>query len=53
MTTMDAMHMLGEKSLNILLLRTKGPMSLGLGMYHWGCQSYKISLNSKLRLTMI
>ena len=34
-------------------VQTKGPMSLGHGMYHWGCGPYEICLNYKPSLTFI
>ena len=36
-TKMDAIPMLGKKNSSKLFSRTKGPMTLGFGVKHWGC----------------
>ena len=38
--------------LKILFSRTRKPMTLGLGMKHWGCEAYQACANDDFRLTL-
>ena len=51
MTKMAAMAIYGKKLKN-LLLRTKRPMTLNLGMHHWVLEYYQFCSNDDPGLTM-
>ena len=48
MTKMAAM----VKTLKIFFSRTRSPMILKLGMYHWGLKLYKVYINVEPELTL-
>ena len=52
MTNMATMPIYGKNSLNLFFSGTKRPLSLGLGMYDWGCGLYQVSTNDESRLTL-
>ena len=52
MTKMAATPIYGKKPLKIFLSRTGWPVTLGLGMQHWGCGAYQICSNDDPRLTL-
>ena len=51
MTKMTAMPIYGENPLKIFS-RTRRQVTLGLGMYHWGCGAYQVCLNDDPKLTL-
>ena len=51
-TKMVAMPMYGKKPLKLFFSRTKNPMILTLGMYHWGLKLYKVYKNDDPVLTL-
>ena len=52
MTKMAATPVYGKNHLKILFSRTKGPMTLGLGMQHWGHGPNKVCSNDDLGMTL-
>ena len=52
MTKMAAMPIYGKNPLKIFFSRTRRPVTLGLGMSHWGCGAYKVCSNDDPRLTL-
>ena len=52
MTKMAAMPIYGKDPLKIFFSRTRRPMTLGLGMLHWGCGAYQVCSNDDPRLTL-
>ena len=52
MTKMAAMPIYGKNPLNIFFSRTRGPLTLGLGMQHRGCGAYRVCSNNNPRLTL-
>ena len=52
MTKMASTPIYGKTLLNIFFSGTKRPMTLGLGMQHWGCGPYQIYTNDEFRLTL-
>ena len=52
MTKMTAMPIYGKKHLKIVFSRTRRPVILGLGMYHWGCGAFLICSNNDPKLTL-
>ena len=52
MTKMAPMPIYGKNPLKIFLSRTRGPMTLGLGMYHMRCGAYQVCSNYDPRLTL-
>ena len=51
MTKMAATHIYGKTPLKIFS-RTRRPMTLGLGMKHWGCGAYQICSIDDHKLTL-
>ena len=51
MTKMATSPMYGKTPLKIFF-RTRRPMTLGLGMWHWGCGAYQVCSNDDPRLTL-
>ena len=51
-TKMATTLIYGKNPLKIFLSGNKGPMSLGLGMQHWGHGPNKVCSNDDLRLTL-
>ena len=51
MTKMAAMPIYGKDLLKIFS-RTSRPVTLGLGMYHWGCGTYQVCSNDNTKLTL-
>ena len=51
MTKMAAMPIYVKKTLKIFFSRTRIPMILKLGMYHWGLKLYKVYINDDPGLT--
>ena len=52
MTKIATMPIYGKNPLNIFFSGTERPMTLGLGMWHWGCGPYQICINIEFRLTL-
>ena len=52
MTKMAAMSIYGNKPLKLFFSRTKSPMILKLGMYHWGLKRYKVHINDDPGLSL-
>ena len=52
MTKMTDMPIYGKNPLKIFLYRTRRPVTLGLGMSHWGCGAYQVCSNDDPRLTL-
>ena len=52
MTKLAATPIYGNNPLKIVFSRTRRPMTLGLGMYHWGCGAYDVCSNDDPRLTL-
>ena len=52
MTKMAAMSIYCKNPLKILFSRSKGPMTLGLGMQHRGLELNKVCSNDDLGLTL-
>ena len=52
MTKMTARPIYGKNPLQIFFSGTKGPMTLGLGMQHWGLGPNKVCPNNDLGLTL-
>ena len=52
MTKMAAMPINGKNPLKIFFSRTRIPVTLGLGVYHWGCGAYQVCSNDDPRLTL-
>ena len=52
MTKMATTPIYSKNLLNVFFSRTKRPMALGLGMYHWGCGCYQFCTNDESRLTL-
>ena len=52
MTKMANTPKYGKKPLKIFFSGTKGPMTLGLGMQHWGLGPKKVCSNDDLGLTL-
>ena len=52
MTKMAAMPIYGKNPLKIFFSRTRKPMTLGLGIWHWGCWAYQVCSNNDPRLTL-
>ena len=52
MTKMATTPINGKNSLTIFFSGTKRPMTLGLGMYHWGYGPYQVCTNDESRLTL-
>ena len=52
MTKMAATPIYGKKPLKIFFSETKGPMTLGLGIQHWGLGPNKVCSNDDLGLTL-
>ena len=48
MTKMAPTPIYGKNNLKIFCLGTKGPVTLGLGMQHWGLRPNKICANDDL-----
>ena len=51
MTKMAAMPIYG-KNIKKIFSRTRSPMILKLGMYHWGLKLYKVYINDDPGLTL-
>ena len=51
MTKMVAMPIYGKNPLKIFS-RTRKPVTLGLGMKHWGCGAYQVCSNDEPKLTL-
>ena len=52
MTKMAAMPIYGNNLLRIFFSITRKPVTLGLGMWHWGCGAYQVCSNDDSRLTL-
>ena len=52
MTKMATTPIYGKNPLKIFFSRTRRPMTLGLGMWHWGCGAYQVCSNDDPRLTL-
>ena len=52
MTKMAATPIYGKNALKIFFSGTKGPITLGLGMPHWGLGPNKVCSNDDLGLTL-
>ena len=52
MTKMAATPLNGKNPSKIFFYRTRRPMTLGLGMKHWGCGAYPVYSNDDPRLTL-
>ena len=52
MTKMSAMPIYGKNPLKIFFSRTRRPVTLGLGMQHWGCGAYQVCSNDDPKLTL-
>ena len=52
MTKMAATPIYGKNPLKIFFSRTRRPMTLGLGMWHWECRAYQVCSNDDPRLTL-
>ena len=53
MTKMAAMPIYSKSPSKIFFYGTKGPMTLGLGMQHWGLEPNKVCSNDDLGLVLI
>ena len=51
MTKMAATPIYGKNPSKIFFFRTRSPMILKLGMYHWGLKLYKVCINDDPGLT--
>ena len=51
MTEMAATPIYGKNPLNIFF-RTRRPMTMGFGMYYWGCGAYQVCSNDDSKLTL-
>ena len=51
MTKMTATPIYGKDHLKIFS-RNRRPMTLGLGMWHWGCVAYQVCSNDEPKLTL-
>ena len=52
MTKMAATPIDGKNLLKIFFSRTRRPVTLRLGMEHWGCEAYQVCSNDDPRLTL-
>ena len=52
MTKMTATPIYGKKTLKIFFSRTRRPVTLRLGMLHWGCGAYQVSSNDDPKMTL-
>ena len=52
MTKMTATPIYGKNHFKIFS-RTRRPVTLGLGMQHWGCRAYQVCLSDDPKMTMI
>ena len=52
MTKMAATPIYGKNLLKIFFFRTRRPVTLRLGMQHWGCGAYQVCSNDDPRLTL-
>ena len=52
MTKMAATPIYGKNPLKIFFSRTRRPMTLGLGMLHWGCGAFQVCSNDDPKLTL-
>ena len=52
MTKMTAMPIYGKNPLKFFFSRTRRPVTLGLGMEHWGCGVYQVCSNDDPKLTL-
>ena len=52
MTKMAAMPIYGKNLLKIFFSRTRRPVTLRLGMEHWGCGAYQVCSNDDPMLTL-
>ena len=51
-TKMAARPIYGKNLLKIFFSRTRKPVTLRLGMEHWGCGAYQVCSNDDPRLTL-
>ena len=52
MTKMAAMAIYGKNLLKIFISRTRGPVTLRLGMWCWGCEVYPVCYNDDPKMTL-
>ena len=52
LTKMAATPIYGKNPSKIFFSRTRWTMTLGLGMYYWGCGAYQVCSNDDPRLTL-
>ena len=52
MTKMAATPIYGKKPLKIFFSRTRRLMTLGHGMWHWGCGAYPVCSNDDTKMTL-
>ena len=52
MTKMTATPIYGKNLFKIFFSRTRRPVTLGLGMYDWGCGAYLVCSNDDPKLTL-
>ena len=52
MTKMAAMPIYGKNLLKIFFFRTRRPVTLRLGIWHWRCRAYQVCSNDDPRLTL-